>query len=415
MQTLPLTQIIDWALFIFCWLSLVEALYSLRGGLAFRRFLLSQASPAPVGPSPAASLIVPCRGLDPGFRSNLEAFFLQDHPDYQLILVCDSPQDPCLPVLRSLQKEHPTPPTRIVIAGSARGRSQKVHNQLAALGHLREHDQAIAFGDSDIRPHQDWLRFLLAPLAKDHCAASTGFRWYVPQRGGWASWLRSVWNAGSLSLLSEKDSPFAWGGAMAMTRRRFQELEIARRWQGALSDDYALSGAVRESSSKSGRGICFQPHAISLSLEDCTWKELLEFTFRQMVITRVYHPTLWKLALAGQSLNTLSLWGSAVWLACSALLGRSGPAFVALWLSLIASIYLLGVWKAKLRLRALDALLPPSALRRRWTYLLLGPLAALVTLQALVRSAASREITWRGIRYRLHSPEETETLGEEVS
>ncbi|HSR67074.1 MAG TPA: glycosyltransferase family 2 protein [Acidobacteriota bacterium] len=403
-------NLLSWALFILCWLSLFEALHSLRGGFSFRRFLRSQASaPAPSDPAPA-SLIVPCRGLDPGFRRNLAAFFRQDHPDYQLLLVTDSRRDASVAVLRELMAEHPHLPCRLVISGTARGRSQKVHNLLAALQYLRPGDQVLAFGDSDIRPAADWLRRLLGPLEEDFCAASTGFRWYVPQEGGAASLLRSVWNAGSLSLLTERNAPFAWGGAMAVTRSQFHKLDVERRWQRALSDDYALSEAVRACSSRSGRGICFQPHCISLSLEDCTWSELLEFIYRQMVITRVYHPLLWKLALLGQSINVLSLWGSAVMLIGMAAAGSAFPAFTPLWLSLLGAIYGLGVGKAWLRLLGLESLLPSHAVRRRWAYLLLGPLAALLTLQGLLRSAFSRDITWRGIRYRLHSPEETEVL-----
>lgn len=52
-----------------------------------------------------------------------------------------------------------------------------------------------------------------------------------------------------------------------------------------------------------------------------------------------------------------------------------------------------------------------ARLRRwQWAYVGWGPLSGLLTLLALVRSGLSREIVWRGVRYRLVSPTETVVL-----
>src|SRR5690606_23129930 len=101
--------------------------------------------------------------------------------------------------------------SQILLAGACSERSQKVHNLLCALRSVRPSDEVLAFGDSDIRPHENWLSQLIEPLSLPDVGASTGFRWYLPRKGNRASRLRSAWNAGILSLLSTDDSPFAWG------------------------------------------------------------------------------------------------------------------------------------------------------------------------------------------------------------
>ena len=66
-----------------------------------------------------------------------------------------------------------------------------------------------------------------------------------------------------------------------------------------------------------------------------------------------------------------------------------------------------------MRLRAVLTLFPQHARelqRYRWAYVLWGPLASWVTLVGLARSLFSREIEWRGVRYRMVSPEKTIVL-----
>jgi hypothetical protein len=202
--------------------------------------------------------------------------------------------------------------------------------------------------------------------------------------------------------------PFAWGGAMAMRRRTFHDADVITSWRGALSDDYALSRVVRNA----GLAIQFQPRCLSFTNEDCTLRELLSWSFRQLAITRVYHPRLWTLGLSSELLNNFAFWGGTLVTAAALFVGHVTPAIVIL-ASLVGATYLVRVLKAWWRWRAVVDAFPPyaDAVRRyRWAYTLMGPLASLVTLSGLVRSMFSREIEWRGIRYRMVSPTTTEVL-----
>ena len=44
----------------------------------------------------------------------------------------------------------------------------------------------------DRRPGPDWLAFLTQPLTRPEFPVSTGYRWYVPVKGGWASATRAM-------------------------------------------------------------------------------------------------------------------------------------------------------------------------------------------------------------------------------
>ncbi len=395
---------------LLAFLSLLEALYSLAGGFSYRR-LLRGAAARPAGPfSPPVSLILPCRGEDPGLHENLQAYFQQDYPDFQILLVTDQPADPCVSVFQQVAQRHASPPAHLLFSGASRSRGQKVHNLLHALEHLRERDEVLAFGDSDIRPSPEWLRYLVAPLENEKLGVSTGYRWYLPEKGSLAAILRSAWNAGVASLMKQTNCHFAWGGAMAIRRATFQACRVTEYWHNALSDDYAISRAMQESDLE----IAFQPRCLSFSYGNCTWKELLEFVFRQLAITRVYSPGLWLAGFISQALNFVSFWGGAVWLGTSTYLGIGSSSWRIVLGLLLAGIYGLGCAKSGLRLWAIGDLMRKqrSQVFRNWPiYVFTGPLVAVLTLWGMLSSLFKREIEWRGIRYRMISPRRTVVLG----
>ena len=386
-------------------LALLEALYSLRGGLQYLGLFRKALHRSPQDFAPSTSVFLPCKGTDPDLELNLRAYFEQDYPDFQLLLITGEKEDPCISIFRLLQGRYPDVSCQILFSGKAQQRGQKVHNLLYGLRFVRTQDQVLAFGDSDIRPARNWLRHLVDPLGDPGVGIATGYRWYLPQKGGFGSVLRSVWNAGIASMMREKDSHFAWGGSMAVRRQIFEECRVADYWTNALSDDYAMSRAVRDCS----LSIHFQPRCLSYSHEDCSLAEFLAWSGRQLAITRVYHPKLWALALFSQALGSFTLWGG---MAVVIVGWARGAGTLGIGL-LLAAIYLLGCSKGWLRLRAVSTLFPEQGdlLRRhRVAYLFWGPLASLVSLKGLIGPLWTRDIEWRGIRYRMISPAETVVL-----
>ena len=391
-------------------LGLLEGVYSLWSGIVFLR-LFRRFRNRPFGEyTPPVVLILPCRGVDPDLDDNLNAYFRLDYPDFRILLVTSDQLDSCVPFLEKVRAAHHGVDSSILFSGKTRTRSQKVHNLLHAVKQLRDRDQVLAFGDSDIRPSKLWLRRLVAPLEDIKVGLVTGFRWYLPQRGNFASVLRSVWNAGIASLMREDDCLFAWGGAMAVRRYNFNVCRVNECWMNALSDDYSISRAIHDHS----LAIRFEPHCLSFSHEDCKLKELLDWTDRQFLITRIYQPRLWKMAFLSQMLYSLTLWaGLAAALSNLWRYSSISDAVTVAPAGVAVVVYLLGCVKGWIRVRALLILFPQHEIVLRKhvrSYVLWGPLASMVSLLGLVRSSFKRDVEWRGIRYRMLSPEKTLVL-----
>jgi cellulose synthase/poly-beta-1,6-N-acetylglucosamine synthase-like glycosyltransferase len=395
-----------WVFYFFAALLVWQSLASLLGGVRYLAFVRREMRGARPAFTPFASIIAPCRGLDQGLGDNLDALFRQDYPAYEIIFVTDSDDDASLAVIKEVcrvWKRSSAARARVLIAGAATESGQKVHNLCAAVEQVDSSSEVLVFVDTDARPRAGWLRALVAPLADERVGATTGYRWFIPVRGGTASHLRSVWNASIASALGERaDRNFCWGGSTAITRRTFHQLDMLAAWRGTLSDDFALMRTLR----RARLPIHFVPACLTASLEDCNFRELLEFTTRQLKITRVYAPAFWKAVLFGSLLFVLVFFGGLALVITRVMAGLT----YAVPLALTSLIYALGVAKAALRWRAIS--LPLAAYRaglRRGLlpHLLLWPLASLLYLYNALCAAFSRRIVWRGITYELKSPTET--------
>ena len=107
--------------------------------------------------------------------------------------------------------------------------------------------------------------------------------------------------------------------------------------------------------------IHFTPNCLVPSFGDCDFKELLEFTTRQIKITRVYASHLWLPLLLGSSLFTIVFFGGFILLILQILQIMSGSIFVA---GRPAILFALGAAKSIIRWRAVSIPLADRRMRR---------------------------------------------------
>jgi len=374
--------------------NLLAALYSLASTRRYLRYAKRASEREPAGksgPEPPVTLIVPCCGDEPGLERNLDALLSQRYPRYEARCVVESEGDGAVPAIERALARSSVPAERIV-AGTARRQGQKVHNLLAAID-ARAAAEVLVFADSDGRPEPDWLAHLVLGLEDPRAGASSSYRFYVPEPAGPATLLRSAWNLSVLALLGEHERNFAWGGAMALRREDFERLGVREAFRGALSDDYALTRAVR----RAGRSIAFVPEALVASAGPVGLRELVHWTARQIQITRVYHPALFRLAAASHLLYTGFLVLAPL---------EGGP----LSLGLLAAVVGLSCASGGLRAAALCRLAPrwEAPVRRYlWAYALLVPAVSALTVSGVLTALVSRRVAWRGKTYEMRSPTET--------
>jgi cellulose synthase/poly-beta-1,6-N-acetylglucosamine synthase-like glycosyltransferase len=365
------------------------------------RFFLSRlrTSPSPAF-TPRVQLFVPCKGVEFSFGDMLNRVLNLDYPDYRVTFVVEATSDPAYAVLKEFLADK-NQRGRLVVVGPASTRGQKVHNLLAATAQLDEGVEVLAFLDSDTVPNKDFLRRLVGPLARASTGVVTGYRWFLSSEGGWAGIVLAALNANLVFALGNHRWNPVWGGAWAMRRETFARVRADGIWEGALTEDLPVGQLVRSL----GQRVVYEPGCLMPSPVRTSFGALVEFARRQYLITRVYAPGLWWLALATTTLFQGIFWGG---IALTMANWQSGRAWgwIALWHGTFCGLHAARAW---LRQRAAARCFPGFD-RAAWLDILAFPLLSFGHWLLLLSSAFGRVITWRAIRYRLVAPGQTEVL-----
>jgi ceramide glucosyltransferase len=351
--------------------------------------------------SPKTAVLCPCRGLEPGLEGNLVALCEFDYQNYEVFFILASASDAAYGTVKRVATQS-SAKAHVIIAGKPDGCGEKVNNLRVAISQLPPEFEALAFADSDGRPSRGWLHRLVAPLTDSRIGATTTMRWFIPNNNGLATAFLAAWNAPVLTMLTENGPNFCWGGGTAIRRAIFDQIGVMEDWQHSLSDDYSLTSALQ----RAGRSILFLPECLTLSFVQTDFHGLLEFTNRQILITRVYHPRVWMPAFATHFLYCFTLL-----LGIAVTLGEmiaTRPAFHLAALTFLP--LLLSAIRGAIRLVGVTDALPASRsqiMSQAWIYIILTILVPFLYLANFVTSLLTRRLRWRGVVYELISTGQT--------
>jgi ceramide glucosyltransferase len=397
------------AFYILVILQIAVGFYSLWTGFEWFRMVRRRMGSHAGFYAPVTAVICPCKGNELGLEDNLKAIAQFDYPSYEIYFSLATSLDPALKVIERV-KAASKRPVHIVIAGPPEECGEKVYNLRRAVESLpADKFEVIVFTDSDVRLNRGWLTKLVAPLQDARIGATTAYRWMIPSRsigqGGFASAMASAWNAAVATMLGKDKDNFCWGGGTAIRRRTFDDAQVLEFWSGAVSDDFALTRALNEA----GKPIVFCPECLAATLHPWTGTELLEFTTRQIVITRVYSPRRWVLGMISHLAYSLTLIFAFIVILTAMIQGDPWGQLALLALA----VPLLAAMKGAMRTIAVNELLPEWKAKLQewgWAWMALAPIVPFLFSWNFILSLLTKKIRWRGMRYELVSANETRIL-----
>ncbi len=403
------------------WLAwVVQAVQSARLARHLARKIAAPPPAKEVAHRPPATVMIPITGEEDDAFEVVKALQSQRYPHLRALFLVETAEDPAYAATRRALEAYPDLGAEVVVTGKApRWRSQKVHKSLTALERLdadaREGD-VWAFADADAIPDANWLGNLVGPLRRSDCVVTTGYRWLVPcprpgrRRPSPWSVLAAVLNNSVGTLQAHKPTVQAWGGSMALTAGTARRGGLLELWRRSLADDYTMT----QLAAKLGRPVRFAPRCLVPSPVTYGLSQLAEFTRRQYVITRVYAPRIYGLALLFTSLYVLGTVTSWAYLARH-LVVPTETEWQWLWpVPFMVAVFVANQVRAAARRRCVTMAFSPDTVRRlrgvlwmdRWCTPLWMAIHAGLVLSALV----GRTIRWRGAVYVLHGPQRVERL-----
>jgi ceramide glucosyltransferase len=351
--------------------------------------------------APRVAVLCPCKGIEPGLERNLLSLTEFERQNYEIFLILASGADPARSIVERIAKSSRVK-VHVVIAGSPTTCGEKVNNLRVAVEQLPPEFEVLVFTDSDGRPGKGWLHHLVAPLGDVRIGATTTMRWLIPNRNNLPTTLLAAWNAPVVTMLSEKGRNFCWGGGTAIRRSIFEQSGVMDQWRNSVSDDYSLTRALE----RNNRSIVFLPECLTLSYVETDSPGLLEFTNRQILITRVYSEKVWAPAAVTHLLYCMTLLFGVVLILSDIFEQR--PAFHIVMLTFLP--VLLSAIRSSLRLIGVTEALPAGRsqiMGQAWIYILLTVFIPFLYVVNFVNSLVTRKIRWRGMAYELIGPEQT--------
>lgn len=245
--------------------------------------------------TPKVAIIAPHYGWDDDTAEHAKSLLTQDYDgEYQVCYVthqkADTGYDVSYPHLQELVKDVPHADVFLApnIIDNNLPRSQKVQNLITVIDNLSDDIEVIAFVDADVTIQQDWLRLLVTPLQDTNIGVTVGGRFYFPQTWNFPSLVEAIWVNFQMALQGDHWLSMVWGGSNAFRRELLEKGQILQRWERATIEDLNTTRAVRDVKQK----IHFVPDCVAVTrTTNRTWKQVFEFTNRQMIMT--FHMGLW--------------------------------------------------------------------------------------------------------------------------
>jgi len=342
--------------------------------------------------------------MEPGLEHNLVALTEFDYRNYEIFFVLASASDSAYTTVKRVA-EHSKVPAHVIIADRPEGCGEKVHNLRVAIEQLPAEFEVLVFADSDGRPGRFWLRRLVAPLNDKQAGAATTMRWLIPYGHNLATALLAAWNASIVTMLSEKGKNFCWGGGTAIRRSVFDETRVFEEWYHSVSDDYSMTRALQHA----GRSIVFVPECLTPTYVNVDFRGLLEFTNRQILVTKVYSQKTWR--IAGLTHLLFSVTTALGVLVVLSDLVATRPTLHHVTLLILPLI--LSALRGSIRVTGVTEAMPAwrgQIMSQAWVYVILGVFVPFLYLGNFVTSLVSRKTRWRGVVYELVSAQQTKIV-----
>jgi ceramide glucosyltransferase len=111
---------------------------------------------------PAVSVLKPVHGAEPRLKQNIDSFFRQDYPEYEILFAADNETDAALEIVREVAARYPNIKCSILVTGQPELPNPPAYS-FFRMSQVAAHDILVT-SDSDVEVAPNYLREVVAPM-----------------------------------------------------------------------------------------------------------------------------------------------------------------------------------------------------------------------------------------------------------
>ena len=356
---------------------------ALRGVIQFRADARRQFRSVPDDALlPPVSVLKPVHGLEARLEENIESFFRQDYPDYEILFAANKADDAALDVVREVCARYPHIRSRVLVTGTPW--PNPVVYSFHCLAEAAAYDILVT-ADSDVEVGPRYLREIVPPLLDPQVGMVTCV-YRGKNVGGFFSGLTAIgmsveMTAGVLVANLLEGMKFGLGPTTVVRKDSLAGIG----GYTALKDYIAYDFAIGNLMAKAGYRVVLSAHVIDHVVNQKSFRRMWQNQLRWAQTTRYSRPK----GHFGSGLIFAMPYG-IVGLVAAGLLGHWGVGFLVLGaavLNRLAEAWLVG-W---------TVVRDPQVRRAPWLY----PLRDLLGFLVWFASYLNLRYVWRDSRFEL--------------
>jgi ceramide glucosyltransferase len=332
---------------------------------------------------PPVSVIKPVHGLEPRLKENIESFFKQDYPSYEILFGADTADDAALEIVREISGRYPQIRSQIIVHGVPPWPNPQTYS-LHTLSQAAQHDFIVA-SDSDVEVSPSYLREVIAPLLDPKVGMVTCLYRGYNVGDFWSeqsAFCMSVEEpAGVLVANLLEGMKFGLGPTIAVRKDSLERIGGYAKFYDYSANDFILGNLIH----KEGYRVVLSNHVIDHIVNQSTFRRMWQNQLRWAITARYCRPK----GHIGMGLIFAMPFG-ILGFAAAAFLGH--PVFGASLLVLAVLNRLIEAWAVGWTVLRDARLLP-----RMWVY----PIRDLLGFCVWCASFMDTRIAWRNSKFEL--------------
>jgi ceramide glucosyltransferase len=195
---------------------------------------------------PPVTILKPNHNMEAELEQNLESFFQQDYPDYEIIFGARDAENPALKVAERVRVGYPQVKCRVVLSGPPTWPNAKVFSLQKMIA--ASSNSYFVISDSDVRVAPEFLRNTIPPLRDPKVGGVTCMYRGIPASGFWSTLealgLSVEMSSGVMVANMLEGMRFALGPAMTARRDAIDAIGGIAATADYYSDDFELGNRI---------------------------------------------------------------------------------------------------------------------------------------------------------------------------